>query len=330
MSRALVGVGSRFPTVLMLLGLIQLGAARVQASTIGDFADDPLHGFCWGSSSCSDNGTNTPTSNNPPQFGFTISPGPQTGNFLVDVLVPNNLVAIPGSLSYSITGTQGGSLNDQAISVTASLFSATAWVAGGLADYLGLPLGSGAPPNPIDAYLPATQALDPLATGFYVYQAMLGTNQLRKNPDYSNGPLLEIGSLFQGSYLTGFLGVPVETCTTGRPPHICTISIKYISTAQSGAIFETSRPPEPNPGPGPGVVPLPPAGLLMGSAIAVLYGVGHRVRRRRLAPSFELSPISSPRRRLRTSCSTRRGEDHQDRFDGPIEWSNWKCRRRPG
>ena len=34
---------------------------------------DPLHGFCWGSSSCSDNGTVTPVSTNPVNFGFESS-----------------------------------------------------------------------------------------------------------------------------------------------------------------------------------------------------------------------------------------------------------------
>jgi hypothetical protein len=36
--------------------------------------DDPLHGYCGGPGQCVDNGTNSPTSNNPPtNFGFTIS-----------------------------------------------------------------------------------------------------------------------------------------------------------------------------------------------------------------------------------------------------------------
>src|SRR5215472_14510661 len=42
---------------------------------------DPLHGYCAGVGQCVDNGTNSPTSTNPPSnFGFTISPGPQTGD----------------------------------------------------------------------------------------------------------------------------------------------------------------------------------------------------------------------------------------------------------
>jgi hypothetical protein len=47
------------------------------------------------------------------------------------------------------------------------LFSTTAWTTGTLADFLGI---TASPDNPIGAFLPATQALDPGATGFFVYQ----------------------------------------------------------------------------------------------------------------------------------------------------------------
>src|SRR5579872_7049342 len=69
---------------------------------------DPLHAFCYNTSSCTDNGIVTPVSSNNPSFGFSISPGPQTGYYYVDVLVPNNDVPIvngspdPGSVTYSI------------------------------------------------------------------------------------------------------------------------------------------------------------------------------------------------------------------------------------
>ena len=61
---------------------------------------DPLHGYCAGVGQCVDNGTNSPTTNNPPvNFGFTISPGPQTGIVLIDVLVPNNFPEYTNPLS---------------------------------------------------------------------------------------------------------------------------------------------------------------------------------------------------------------------------------------
>jgi hypothetical protein len=45
--------------------------------------EDPLHGVCAG---CIDNGTNTPLVSQP--FSFSVSPGPQTGTLLIDVLEP--------------------------------------------------------------------------------------------------------------------------------------------------------------------------------------------------------------------------------------------------
>src|SRR6516162_2953158 len=52
---------------------------------------DALHGQCngTGTGTCSDNGFNTPLGNST-TFGFTISSGPQTGDLLIDILVPNN------------------------------------------------------------------------------------------------------------------------------------------------------------------------------------------------------------------------------------------------
>src|SRR5215831_16534422 len=75
-----------------------------------------LHGYCAPPTQCVDNGTNSPTSTNPPfQFGFTTSPGPTTGDLWVDVLVPNNEVSNPSSMSFALTGTLSG---------TATLFNA--------------------------------------------------------------------------------------------------------------------------------------------------------------------------------------------------------------
>ena len=189
---------------------------------------DALHGFCYGTTpACSDNGTNTPTATNPPSFGFWASSGPDSGTYYVDILVPDVGTA-PGS--FSITGTQGGLLNNSSISGTASLFSNTAWTTGQLDAYLGI---SGSPSNPIGAYLPATQTYDPTAGGFWVYQADLGSNTLAGSTGH--GPLLSVGSsLPQGSYLVAFLNTGAN---------------KDVATANSGAILETGIPtavtPEP-------------------------------------------------------------------------------------
>jgi hypothetical protein len=135
------------------------------------------------------------------------------------LLVPNNLVSNPSSLSFGLTGTLTG---------TATLFNASAWSTGSLAPYLGI---SASPDNPIGAYLPSTQALDAGATGFFVYQADLGTATLLDPANPNVSPLENLSSgLPQGSYIVGFL----NTGTAGSP--------NFSATANSGAIFLNSTP----------------------------------------------------------------------------------------
>jgi hypothetical protein len=162
-----------------------------------------------------DNGTNSPTSHNTPtDFGFTTSPGPTSGSLLLDILTPDNVTAGP---SFTLTGTVSG---------TASLFSTTAWTSGQLDDYLGI---SASPTNPIGGYLTATQALDPGATGFFVYQANLGTLTLSgpSNPNVSPLENISSGVLPQGSFIVGFFNEGAAGIQ---------------ATANSGAIFEISPP----------------------------------------------------------------------------------------
>jgi hypothetical protein len=180
---------------------------------------DPLHGYC-GIGQCVDNGTNSPTTINPPlNFGFAVDPGPAPGDLTVDLLVPNNE---SHASSYAITGTLSG---------TANLFSPTAWTSGQLDAYLGI---NASPTNPIGAFLPSTQMLDPGATGFFVYQVDLGMTTLQgaNNPNVS--PLLNISPAIPlASYLVGFLNEGGGN---------------IVATANSGAIFERSSTstPEPN------------------------------------------------------------------------------------
>ncbi|MBS0366422.1 MAG: hypothetical protein JSR67_11450 [Proteobacteria bacterium] len=243
-----------------ITALIWSAAASAQTAV-----DDPLHGFCYGTSACSDNGTVTPVtgSTNPLNFGFSISPGPQTGSqYLIDILVPNN-EALPAS--YGITGTQGGVANNAALSGTANLFSATAWTGGNLYTYLGLsPLGNGAPKNPLDAWLTYTQGHDdPGATGYFVFQVDLGANQLMANSNEANGPLLQLAAaLDPGSVITGFL----NTGTIDQP--------NWISTAQSGGIYVG--------GGSPPSLPEPGMLTLMGTALALF--MGRRLLTRRALP----------------------------------------------
>lgn len=198
---------------------VAAGAALATAFATAASAT-PMHGYCAGAGQCLDNGTNSPTNVNPPaDFGFTINKGPTTGTLFVDVLVPNNAVQPIGG--FALTGTLGG---------TATLFSPAAWTKKQLDAYLGI---NASPSNPIGDFLPSTQALDPGATGFFVYQANLGSATLRKPAKPNISPLENISpGLPIGSYIVGFLDVGGT----------------FNATKSSGAIFVTSAPvPAPEP-----------------------------------------------------------------------------------
>ncbi len=235
---------------LALTAAAVLGCTSAVAQTVD--LNDPLHAFCYGTSACSDNGTVTPTTANPPKFGFSISPGPQTGDYIIDVLVPDN-ETLPGS--YSITGTQGGVLDNQSISRSATEVSSTAWTSGTLGKYLGI---GASPTNPISNWLDYTQANDdPGATGYYVFQANLGQTTLQPNSNELKGPLLTIGTLDPGTVITGFL----NTGTLRSP--------SWIATASSGGLYVgRHKVPEPD-----------TLGLI---AVALLgFGVSALTRRRK-------------------------------------------------
>jgi hypothetical protein len=142
---------------------------------------DSLHGFC--SPACGSNGSTLVTSADPLTFGFNAAGGPDTGTYLLEFLVPDN---IAGPASIAVTGTVAG---------TATLFSSTAWTTGQLDSYLGL---SASPTNP----LPSDPS-DTTATGYFVYQFNAGSQTLVANP--GTGGLQETVSLPTGSYIYAFL-----------------------------------------------------------------------------------------------------------------------------
>jgi hypothetical protein len=205
--------------------LLAAATALAMASTPA-FATQPvnpptLHGFCSLGNICIDNGTNTPTSVNPPVFAFASSGQSATGTLLIDILIPNNISLGTLPASFAISG---------ALTGTASLFSSTAWTSGQLDAYLSNPAS---PTNPIGAYLPATQTYQPGATGFYVFQANLGLATLLGTSGVGqpgqDAYLLQLGqTLATGSYIVGFLD------QGGRTDG---------ATANSGAILVTTPPP---------------------------------------------------------------------------------------
>jgi hypothetical protein len=189
-------------------------------------AQATLHGFCNTSDSgCVDNGTNTPTTLNPPQFGFAGSGHSATGDVMLDILVPDT-ISNP-STTYTISGPL-----ISPTTFTASLFSTTPWTSGQLDSYLHI---SASPANPIGAYLPSAQTFQPSATGFFVYDVNIGTVTLPSNSGAANSDLLTLNKgLLQGSYVVAFQGAA---------------GTRLDATANSGAIFETghmSSTPEPS------------------------------------------------------------------------------------
>ena len=208
-----------------------LALTATPALAVPDVNPPTLHGFCSVASPCPDttnNGiSNSPTSVNPPVFGFATSGQSDSGTFYVAILTPDNLAA-PGSFTFT------GYLNG-----TASLVGSTPWTSGQLDAYLGLPQGPPpevSPANPIGAFLPAMQAFypsDPNATGFYVFWAAIsGTTTLPGTSGTNDSYLSTLGqSLAPGSYIVGFLQQDDD----------------YGATANSGAILETgTRLPEPS------------------------------------------------------------------------------------
>ena len=214
-------------------GLRTLAMAGVTAASLSiaapalavpDVNPPTLHGFCALGNICTDNGTDTPTSVQPPVFGFASSGGNADGTLWIDILVPNN---DPIPVSFGISG---------ALSGTATLYSTTAWTSGFLKDYLG---GLDASPaNGIDAYLPSTQGCstnppqgcDPGATGYYVFVADLGSTTLLGTSGVGgtgqDNYLMTLDQdLAAGGYILGFLQQTDD----------------YGATANSGAILETNR-----------------------------------------------------------------------------------------
>jgi hypothetical protein len=169
---------------------------------------DTLHGYCYGTgNTCSDNGTNTPESLDPPQFGFHGSGGTDTGDLWFVFLLPT---AATDPASFGVTGTVNG---------TASLVKpGTPWTSGQLDAYLGI---SANPTNPIGAFGAGG------FSSYEVYKFDLGSQTVTG----TSGPQETTSiSLPTDSYIVAFINTGNATAPN------------WSGTANSGAILETGVP----------------------------------------------------------------------------------------
>jgi len=240
----------------VLLGILMLAVPAMQAQTFIDF--NTLHVFCTlPTPACLDNGTITPTTTNPPTFGFIRSPNTNSGllspTIELEILVPNNKTVLP----FTVTGTNTGN----AAPVAPVLFSATAWTTGDLVGtYLGLQQ-SGGPTNPIGAYLPSTQAVDAGATGFFAYQANFGavTFGTTTDPTFVTSAV----TFPVGTVILALIEGPSNNTQKGHCPDTTKICVQD-ATANSSALIITGGG---GGGGGKQPVPEPSAMVLLGSGL---------------------------------------------------------------
>ena len=146
------------PKHLSLAASTALGAFALAAPPgHAAFIDQTLHGFCSQAAPlCQDNGTITPTTLNPPVFGFTRSPDSNnnltTPTFELVYLIPD-VPSTNSLLSFTATGTHTGLTTAQ----TETRFSTTPWTSGDLLAYLGLAQTGG--PSSFDYRWPKTRHL---------------------------------------------------------------------------------------------------------------------------------------------------------------------------
>jgi len=243
--------GLALAAALVPLSATAASAAFTDTSNSDTGLLDPLHGYC--SNGCADNGNNSPVTGtgNPVNFGFTVSPGPNSGDFLLEVLVPTNKDSSPTSLSFGLTGTD----SNGSVSATASLVSSSKWTSGDLDSFLGI---NASPNNPIGAFAGSTDTGDTSSTGFYAYQADLGNTNLQSPSNPGVSPLLNITQpLPTGAYVVAFL----NEGTTGNPD--------WVATANSGAILVPKGGKAPEPG-----------SLMLLSTCLLGFGLARRFRRR--------------------------------------------------
>ncbi len=228
-------------STLTCLALLLIAAATFASA-------DTLHGYCIAPAAvCTGNGTITPTNNNPPYFAFRYDGNVNNGHgdFWLIQLVPDN-----HNTGFSLTL---NGANTVFSSVAASMFSSTEWNGGKLSDFMSPTWNFGGPSHPINAFLPSTQGVDPVANGYYVYLYDFGAFDYKTasgDPKFS----VNSGSVPQGSV---FLAVLTDSGTKNVE----------VDTPNSASILAAD---------GPAPVPEPSSLLLLGSGILGLASILRR------------------------------------------------------
>jgi hypothetical protein len=227
---------------------------------------DPLHGVCngTGTGTCSDNGTNTPLGNST-VFGFTSSPPGATGDLTVDVLIPNN-DAIP--LALKLLNAAGTTTIGTFAQFTNTTLGAV-WNANDLGINF-LNNTNPSPNQPIGAFLPTTQGVDPGATGFFILRLDVGTETLSGNDFATSTVDFQLGgNLPVGAYIVADL---VNLDQHGNT--------QTIENANSGALLV---------GTPFAATPIPGAVWLFGTGAVGMIGL---MRRRKKMPASVLGSLA--------------------------------------
>ena len=253
LGRAALGAGSA------LSGLFLLAAAVI--GTLGGNTNATaatLHGTCVGCVHTQVGGVDVTVlgPGGVTNFSFDSSPA-ATGDLQLKFLIPNNF-----TLAQVNAFAAGVDVVGTSTDTSLTLVSSTPWTSGQLDTYLG---HTASPSNPIGAWLPATQTLQPTATGYFVLLADMGEYSLTTP---GGTPSDNLFSLDPAIYAQGGLILANLFLADGS----------ISSTANSSTLFFN----RPSGGPfSVAPIPIPPAAALFLSGLVGLASLGMRKKLRR-------------------------------------------------